>query len=305
MTIHRKTALAFIFSVFAAGAAHAADYTVSVEPNYPAGQAQQVYKPLLDYLSRATGEHFVLRTSGNYHVFWRDLRAGTPVDFAFEEAHFTDYRVNHQRFTPLARVADPTKYVLLVDGANQAAGANGLIGRRIASMSAPSLGYLLLGELYKNPIAQPEIQSAAASWKDGVEMVFAGETDGAMVPGYIAQTYPNLTSVATSRDFVGRGFSASPRVPAVLRKKVADALLRLNSDKSLFDVLSEIGATQFVPAGAGDYAGNERLLRGVFGYVPAPGARTLTPAASAPPGAPGAAPAVRSSGLSIKAQRGG
>jgi hypothetical protein len=195
--------------------------------------------------------------------------------------------------------------VLLVDGANQAAGANGLIGRRIASMSAPSLGYLLLGELYKNPIAQPEIQSAAASWKDGVEMVFAGETDGAMVPGYIAQTYPNLTSVATSRDFVGRGFSASPRVPAVLRKKVADALLRLNSDKSLFDVLSEIGATQFVPAGAGDYAGNERLLRGVFGYVPAPGARTLTPAASAPPGAPGAAPAVRSSGLSIKAQRGG
>jgi ABC-type phosphate/phosphonate transport system substrate-binding protein len=305
MTIHRKTALAFIFSVFAAGAAHAADYTVSVEPNYPAGQAQQVYKPLLDYLSRATGEHFVLRTSGNYHVFWRDLRAGTPVDFAFEEAHFTDYRVNHQRFTPLARVADPTKYVLLVDGANQAAGDNGLIGRRIASMSAPSLGYLLLGELYKNPIAQPEIQSAAASWKDGVEMVFAGETDGAMVPGYIAQTYPNLTSVATSRDFVGRGFSASPRVPAVLRKKVADALLRLNSDKSLFDVLSEIGATQFVPAGAGDYAGNERLLRGVFGYVPAPGARTLTPAASAPPGAPGAAPAVRSSGLSIKAQRGG
>jgi ABC-type phosphate/phosphonate transport system substrate-binding protein len=305
MTIHRKTALALLFSIFATGAASAADYTVSVEPNYPAGQAQQVYKPLLDYLSRATGEHFVLRTAGNYHVFWRDLRAGTPVDFAFEEAHFTDYRVNHQRFTPLARVADPTKYVLLVDSGNQAAGANGLIGRRIASMSAPSLGYLLLGELYKNPIAQPEIQSAAASWKDGVEMVFAGETDGAMVPGYIAQTYPNLTSVATSRDFVGRGFSASPRVPAALRKKVADALLRLNNDKSLFDVLSEIGATQFVPAGASDYAGNERLLRGVFGYVPAPGARTLTPAASAPPGAPGAAPAVRSTGLSIKAQRGG
>jgi hypothetical protein len=105
-----------------------ADYTVSVEPNYPAGQAQKVYKPLLDYLSKATGERFVLKTSGNYHVFWRDLRAATPVDFAFEEAHFTDYRVNHQRFTPLARVADPTKYVLLVDGSNQGGGANGLIG---------------------------------------------------------------------------------------------------------------------------------------------------------------------------------
>jgi len=303
--LRRNAAFALVFGLLG-GAAQAADYTVSVEPNYPAGQAQQVYKPLLDYLSKATGEHFVLKTSGNYHVFWRDLRAATPVDFAFEEAHFTDYRINHQRFTPLARVADPTRYVLLVDGSNQDGGANGLIGRRIASMSAPSLGYLLLGELYKNPIAQPEIQSAAASWKDGVEMVFAGESDGAMVPGYIAQTYPNLASVATSRDFVGRGFSASPRVPAALRKKVTDALVRLNKDKALFDVLTELGATQFVATGAGDYAGNERLLRGVFGYTPAAGSRALTPAASAPPGVAGAAPAAPvSTSLSIKASRGG
>ena len=41
--------------------------------------------------------------------------------------------------------------------------------------------------------------SVAASWKDGVEMVFSSETDAAMVPAYIAQTYPNLVPVATSR----------------------------------------------------------------------------------------------------------
>ena len=219
-----------------------------------------------------------------------------PFDFAFEEAHFTDYRVNRQRFTPLVRVVDPTKFTLLVDSANANAGANGLIGRRIASMSAPSLGYLLLGELYKNPIAQPEIQSVAASWKDGVEMVFAGETDAAMVPGYIAQTYPNLVPVATSRDFIGRAFSASPKVPMDVRKKVADALLRLHKDKTLFDVLSELGATQFVPANAADYAGSERLLRGVFGYQPMPSRPGATPA-------PGTSTAPQ--GISIKAERGG
>ena len=214
-----------------AGLARAADFTVTVEPNYPPAQAQDVYRPLLAYLSKATGHRFILKTSGNYHVYWRDLRGGAPTDFAFEEAHFTDYRVNRQRFTPLVRVTDPTKFTLLVDAANADAGPNGLIGRRIASMSAPSLGYLLLGELYKNPIAQPEIQSVAASWKDGVEMVFNSETDAAMVPGYIAQTYPNLVPVATSRDFIGRAFSASPRVPMDVRKKVADALLRLHRDE--------------------------------------------------------------------------
>ena len=283
-----------------AGLARAADFTVTVEPNYPPAQAQDVYRPLLAYLSKATGHRFILKTSGNYHVYWRDLRSATPTDFAFEEAHFTDYRVNHQRFTPLVRVTDPTKFTLLVDASNADGGSNGLIGRRIASMSAPSLGYLLLGELYKNPIAQPEIQSVAASWKDGVEMVFNSETDAAMVPGYIAQTYPNLVPVATSRDFIGRAFSASPRVPMDVRKKVADALLRLHKDQSLYDVINELGATQFVPTSAAEYAGNERLLRGVFGYQALPTKAVPATAASAP----GAAPAPQQ-GLLIRAKKGG
>ena len=283
-----------------AGAVRAADFTVTVEPNYPPAQAQDVYRPLLAYLSKATGHRFILKTSGNYHVFWRDLRNGVPTDFAFEEAHFTDYRVNRQRFTPLVRVTDPTKFTLLVDSANADGGPNGLIGRRIASMSAPSLGYLLLGELYKNPIAQPQIQSVAASWKDGVEMVFSSETDAAMVPGYIAQTYPNLVPVATSRDFIGRAFSASPRVPMDVRKKVADAMLRLHKDQALFDVINELGATQFVAASAADYAGNERLLRGVFGYQPLP-AKAAAAAAVAAPGAT----QVPAQGVLIKAKKGG
>ena len=169
-----------------------------MEPNYPPAQAQQVYRALLAYLSKATGHRFILKTSGNYHVYWRDMRGGAPTDFAFEEAHFTDYRINRQRFTPLVRVADPTKFILLVDSSNAAAGANGLIGRRIASMSAPSLGYLLLGELYKNPIAQPEIQSVAASWKDGVEMVFAGESEARDGAGLHR---PDLSEPGSGGDF--------------------------------------------------------------------------------------------------------
>jgi hypothetical protein len=301
MKTSRNSLLAILLGISFAGSAGAADFSVTVEPNYPPAQAQQVYAPLLAYLSKATGQHFVLKTSANYHVYWRDLRGNADTDFAFEEAHFTDYRINRQRFTPLARTIEPTKFVLLVDSSNADGGANALIGRRVASMSAPSLGYLLLGELYKNPIAQPEIQSAAASWKDGVEMVFAQESDGAMVPGYIAATYPNLVSVATSRDFTGRAFSASPKVPPDVRKKVTDALLALHKNPALFDVISELGTTQFVPATAAEYAGNERLLRGVFGYVPLktapPPAATSAP--DAPPGAP-----VKATGISVKAKRG-
>jgi hypothetical protein len=285
--------IATTFSVSAA----AANYTVSVEPNYPPDQAREVYQPMLAYLDKATGQHFILKTSANYHVFWRDLRAAVPTDFAFEEAHFTDYRINRQHFTPLVRVADPTKFTLLVDNSMVAGGVNGLIGRRIVSMSAPSLGYLLLGELYKNPIAQPEIQSVAATWKDGVEMVFSGETDAAMVPSYIATTYPNLVPISESREFMGRALSAGPTVPADVRKAVTNAMLVLHKDNSLYDVINELGATQFVPATAAEYAGSERLLRDVFGYSPVAGTAAAAPMPAPMPAAPAKpAPAKKKTG---------
>jgi ABC-type phosphate/phosphonate transport system substrate-binding protein len=259
--------------------AFAADYTVTVEPNYPAAQAREVYEPLLAYLGKATGHRFFLKTAANYHVYWRDMRANSPTDFAFEEAHFTDYRISHQKFTPLVRASDPTKFTLLVDSAMADGGAAGLVGHRIVSMSAPSLGYLLLGDLYKNPISQPEIQSVAASWKDGVEMVFAGETDAAMVPNYIATLYPNLVAVSESREFIGRAVSAGPTVPADVRASVAKALQALHKNEAGFQIISELGVTQFVPATAADYAGNEDILRGVFGYQAPKGA----PRPAAPP----------------------
>jgi hypothetical protein len=196
------------------------------------------------------------------------MRANAPADFAFEEAHFADYRINRQKFTPLVRVADPTKFTLLVNDAMAEGGAPGLVGRRIVSMSAPSLGYLLLGDIYKNPISQPEIQSVAANWKDGVDMLFAGETDAAMVPSYIAREYPNLVAVNESREFTGRAFSAAPTVPVDVRAAVAKAMLMLHTDPNQNTILNEIGATQFVPATRADYNGAETLLRDVFGYQP-------------------------------------
>ncbi|WP_146909633.1 phosphate/phosphite/phosphonate ABC transporter substrate-binding protein [Arenimonas daejeonensis] len=267
---------ALVFSLLAAPSM-AADYTLAVEPNYPPAQAQQVYKPLLDYLSRSTGHRFILKTATNYHVYWRDLRSNAKTDFAFEEAHFTDYRIDRLGFTPLVRVAEATRYTLLADAPVAEGGVPGLIGYRVVSMPAPSLGYLLLGELYKNPIAQPEIQSVASNWRDGVEMVFAQESEAAMVPNYIAQLYPNLVAVSESREFTGRALSAGGTVPADVRAAVSEAMLKLHQDDALYEVLVELGASQFVVATAEEYAGNESLLRGVFGYKAKPASATPEP----------------------------
>lgn len=245
---------------------HAEEFTFAVEPSYPPDQAQDVYKPLIDYLARTTGHTFKLNVARNYHFYWRDMRQNADLDFVYEEAHFTEYRANHFGFIPVARKAEPSVYALLADPAAGEKGLEGLIGRRVVTMPSPSLEFAMLAEFYKNPVSQPDFRSEASSWRDGVEMVFSGDAEAAMVPVYVAQQYPNLVEVTRTRDFPGTAVSASPNVPEEVRNAVRDALLKLHEDAASYDILVELGATKFEPADPAQFVGYEKMLSGFFGY---------------------------------------
>jgi ABC-type phosphate/phosphonate transport system substrate-binding protein len=247
-------------------AAGAAEFTLAVEPSYPPEQVQEVYRPLSEYLGKSTGHRFTVVASRNYHFYWRDIRQNTKVDFVFEEAHFTEFRARRFGFTPLARKAEPTVYAILADAEHSERGVEGLVGRRIVTMPSPSLGFALLAEFYKNPVSQPEFRSEASSWRDGVEMVFSGDAEAAMVPDFIAEQYPNLVEVARTREFLGTTVSAAPDVPEEVKQAVRAALLAMHEDESAYDVLVEIGASAFEPAAPRDYVGAEKVLSGFFGY---------------------------------------
>lgn len=251
----------------AAAPASAATYTFAVEPLYRPERTAEVYKPLIDYLDKATGEHFQLVISRNYHFYWRDIHSTTKTAFAFDEAHLADYRIVHEQYEPLVHAAEPTSYTLVTSDPELAKkGAGGLVGHSIITMPSPSLGYVLLLEMYQNPVSQPDIRSTAAAWRDAIDSVFGGDDDAAMMPTWLKSQYPNLVPVKTTRQFPGPCITASADVPAALKDKVRDALLKLDSDESTATVLIELGLTKFVPATAKEYAGTEKLLKGYIGY---------------------------------------
>lgn len=247
-------------------AAQAAEYTFRIEPANPPDQISATYAPLMAYLKKATGADFKLETAKNYHNYWRDVLGGAKADFAFDEAHLTDYRIQHAHFEPLVHTAEPTSYVLVSNIELDKKGLNGLVGHKIITMSAPSLGYATLLEFYPNPVLQPDIASIATSWRDAVDRVFGGEADAAIIPAFLKETYPNLTPVKTSKEFPGQCVSASPDVPADVKEKVKDALLKLDPDSDAAKLLFEIGVTKFVPASAAEYAGAEQTLKNFIGY---------------------------------------
>jgi ABC-type phosphate/phosphonate transport system substrate-binding protein len=253
-------------AMFVAGSAFAAEYKIVAEPIYPPDKAQQVYKPLIAYLNKSTGEKFSLVTPRNYHFYWRDLKQTEGVDFAIDEAHLADYRIQRFQFAPLVHAAEQTSYTLVTNADIGNKGLEGLVGKKIVSMPAPSLGYALLLTMYPNPIQQPDIESNASSWRDAVEIVFAGEADGAIIPTPLKETFPNLTPVKTSRAFPGTLISANPKVPEAVRQKVKDAFLKIAADPEAQPLLFELGVTKFVEATAAEYAGSEQVLKDFYGY---------------------------------------
>lgn len=244
----------------------AANYTLTVEPTYTPERAAEVYQPLLDYLQQTTGHQFTLIAPRNHHFFWRDLRQNIATDFVFEEAQFVDYRVQRFQFVPIARTVEDSRYSLIALPEVAEQGLDGLIGRRVICMPSPSLGFAMLADLFTNPVAQPDIRSEAASWRDGVEMIFGDEADAAMVPRYIADLYPNLVEVAQSRTLPGPAVRASAGVPEADRDAVRDALLKLHESSAASQVLAELGVSGFKATNAAEYAGDEAILKGFFGY---------------------------------------
>ena len=247
---------------------HAAEYRFTPEPAYTPAAAAEIYGPLLEYLSKATGEKFVLAPAANYASYWREILKPDQTDFSFDEAHFADYRINHLGFIPLVRRSQPTTYTLIANLDFEGKKPNALLSSRIASMPAPSLGYAVLMQIFSDPVQQPNISSNSVSWRDCLDMFNSGDAQAMIFPTWMleALSNPSMVTLYTSRDFSGPAILASPNVPEDVRNKVRDALLDVEGAPELGELLLELGITTFVTADPKDYADERKLLSGFYGY---------------------------------------
>lgn len=249
--------------------AQAAEYRFTPEPAYTPAAAEEIYKPLLEYLSKATGEKFVLTPATNYSSYWRNILKPDQTDFSYDEAQFADYRINHLGFIPLVRRSQPTTYSLLANPDFEGETPKALLSSRVATMPVPSLGYAVLMQVFPDPVQQPEISSSSTSWRDCLDMFNSGEAQAMVFPTWMLETYgnPSMIPLYTSREFSGPAILASPNVPEDVRNKVRDALLDVEGAPELGELLLELGITKFVSAEPKDYAGEQKMLSGFYGYV--------------------------------------
>lgn len=255
--------------ILGAGVTSAAEFRIAIEPHYAPQRAAEVYAPLQGYLNQVLKpmNHSVTFVyPRNFHFFWRDVRQNAPVDFMFADAHITDYRAKRFQFEPIVKTVENTSYAVLAMDDVAARGARNLIGARVVTMPSPSMGFALLAEIFPDPVRQPNVMSNAANWRDGVEIVFAGEAEAAIVPSIVKDEYPNLVVMTTTREFTGPALSAAPGVDPAVKQAIKDALLKVHEDQDGYAALNELRISQFVETSAAEYDGNDELLKSFFGY---------------------------------------
>lgn len=255
--------------ILGSGMATAAEFRVAIEPHYSPQRAAEVYAPLQEYLNQVLkplNHSVTFIYPRNFHFFWRDVRQNAPVDFMFADGHITDYRIKRFQYEPLVKTVENTSYAVLAMDDVAARGARNLIGARVVTMPSPSMGFALLAEIWPDPVRQPNVMSTAASWRDGVEIVFAGEAEAAIVPSIVKDEYPNLVVVTTTREFTGPALSAAPGVDPAVKQALKDALLKVHENNDGYAALNELRITQFVETNAGEYDGMDELLKSFFGY---------------------------------------
>lgn len=244
----------------------AAALNLVVEPLYPPERSRQVHKPLIDYLREATGLDIQLVTPENFHRYWTQVRARDDYDLVYDAPHMTDFLIQRRDYVPLAKAVNPTRFTLVAGYSLDKPTLDAVLGRSIVTMSAPSMGYMLLMRMFPNPLRQPNITSAAQSWEDAVQIVFDEEADAAMLPSWMAERYPQLVPIQTTENYPGKTVSASPNVSAEDREAVRQALLDAAESDYMPDISFELNVDAFEPADPEDFEGHISLLDNLYGF---------------------------------------
>jgi phosphonate transport system substrate-binding protein len=253
--------LCFVMSV----SAEAAALKFAIPPFLPKAELEKSFGPLVQKLSEMTGTPIDLEVFPNYLAFWQETRTGSPFDIALDAAPTTDFRVARQHWHVIAKLSG-TVTQSLVTGPNDAVlDPSELINKKIAVQPSPSVSALTLYQLFPNPVQQPQLVFVDSN-RAAAEAVKAGEVAAAVIPTPIAAGYPSLNVVTTTAPLPFLAVSVSPNVSPEVAKSLQSALIRLSETPEGEALLQQSQLRAFTKATDSDYAGQEKLLEGTFGY---------------------------------------
>lgn len=238
-----------------------------IQPILSEERTRQVFRPLADYIAAAAGRPCRIQTLPNFLAYWDVVRRGN-YDFAFDAAHFTDYRAQKMGFSILAKIPDGVSYSLIVSDSQLIFDPQELAGKRVATLGPPSIGAARLNAMYPNPVRQP-VSIEVSSSEAGIELLRQRKVDAAILPTpFVSQQMGQggIAVVLTTEPIPHVALSAAPRVPKAMQESIRTALVQADRTDNGKKMLSAIAFERFDPATPEIYANQRNMLSIYWGY---------------------------------------
>lgn len=236
----------------------------------PGASTKRAYAPLIDYLSRVSGNRIITEHPADWREYQQGMQSGN-YDLAFDGAHFASWRIAHSRHEPLVRMSAPSRFVVVVSQSEQTiAGVPELAGRRLCAPPPPDAGTLSLYRHFDNPARRPLLVPVQEKDQAYARMI-AGACEAALLPMPVYLRINRLYARAVFRtlEMPGDTFTAGPRLTTEEKAVLTNALLSAKGQaaiRSLYTSPGDADVLQVVPATRSHYAGLDAILGNVWGF---------------------------------------
>ena len=246
-----------------------AELILSSAPRDSREKEEEIFKPIANLLSKATGEKVTFRYGDNYLVYQSEMRKGS-YDIVLDGPQFVSWRMARLGHVPLVKFPGNLVFVAIVrNNQEKIKDLKDLAGRTVCAFPSPNLATITVLYEFGNPSRQPlivEVQNFADAYKG----VLAGKCVGGILQAKLYQELDKEAKAAkvlfTSTPLPNQAFTAGPRVTADMRVRITQALLSPEGAASSQKLRDVYKIQALLPASTEEYQGLGKLLRDAYGF---------------------------------------
>ncbi|MGE5241764.1 MAG: phosphate/phosphite/phosphonate ABC transporter substrate-binding protein [Bacteroidota bacterium] len=188
-------------------------------------QAQEIYQPIADYLSKVIGKKIVYQYPGTWGAYRAEMLKG-GFDLIFDGPHFNSYRMDKLHHNILVKIPERHEFAVIVRKEQKFSSLSQMAGYTFCAHAPPNLGTLVLLSQFDNPARQPVIINTNG-WETIYESVVSGKCVGGVLPVASLKQYDHngvTRMIYKTQELPNRAFSAGPRIPPQDQARIAAAL---------------------------------------------------------------------------------
>ena len=248
-------------------------FTAPPRENTEKGYA--VYKPIAEFLTKATGEHFIYKHQNTWPDYVGGMR-NDQYDLVFDGPHFVDWRIHNMDHSIIIKIPHLLQWrVIARADDNTINKLEDLVGKKTCAPGSPNFGMLNLFSHFKNSEKQP-VHIQVKGWNNVFDAVKDGTCVAGVLPKKNHQIYDRdgsfTKAIHTHLPYPNQAFTASKRIPESLREKIRTALLSEEGQQALINLRKRYtGGSKLVSAVDEEYDSIHSLLIEAesFSYRPA------------------------------------